>query len=84
MPIQIQTDWMRLEASADSLLNSAGGWEDKFISAQALIRKLKEKSPEETSAWFRVKKQITLQKSNHTSERAQQCCNKALWEAQSW
>lgn len=48
--------------STDSLFNSAGGWEDKFVSAQALIRKLKENSPEETSAWFRIKKQITLQK----------------------
>jgi len=45
--------------------------------------KTKEKSPEETSARFRVKKQITLQKNNHTSETTQQSHYKPLWEAQS-
>lgn len=33
--------------STDLLLNSAGSWEDKFISAQALIRYLEEVEREE-------------------------------------
>lgn len=71
----------------DFLLNSASSWEDKLISAQAFIRyveevKLKEKSPDETSPCCRVKKLMTLQKSNHISETTQQSCNKPLWEPQ--
>lgn len=68
--------------STDFLLNSAGSWEESHqcTGFHQIFggSKFKEMSPEETSAWLRVKKLIILQKSNHTCKTTQQSCIQAF------